>query len=199
MHTWYRTSLYCGLIPLCLGIAIYIAWYVTGKHWLETAGLLNIVLGVCLFCIGILSLVIYIYKAYKLNVRGYLRKAVLPLFILVINFPIAYMAVSSAEPSKSVCTLKVENNSAMQMMDFRLTERDKVYKIPPIPAHSKLEQKFNFKYEGSVYYSFQLDGKKQQGVVFGYVTSGISITSTLVVSETGIVTVEDIINGNKEL
>ena len=87
----------------------------------------------------------------------------------------------------------------MPMVDFRLTEQDKVYNIDPIPSHSKLEQEFNFEYEGSVYYSFLLGGKKQQGVVFGYVTGGISITSTLVVSETGIVTVEDVINGNKNL
>jgi len=195
INTWYRLSLYCGLIPLSLGVLIFYSWYLTGASWLEAAGLLNIVVGLWLFSAGLLCLGIYIYKSYKENISGSLKKVLLSLFILFINFPVAVAAIYFAEEKKSICTISVKNNSNMQITEFQINERENVYKLEDVPPGGELNKEFVFKYEGSVSYSFRLGGKHHQGLVFGYVASGLSSTSTLVVSESNEVSVEEVING----
>lgn len=181
--TWYRISFYCGLTPLIFGVAIYVAWYFTRENWLEAAGLINIFLGFCLFCLGILSLGVYVYKENKANSSGYLKRCLLPLFVLLINFPVAGAIIDSANFIKTTFTVSIKNDSNIPITDFVLSERDKSYKVDILPAGGAVKQEFHFIYEGSVYYHFSLNGKKYEGIMFGYVSHHGGSNAVMVISE----------------
>jgi hypothetical protein len=189
MNSWYKISLICGFTPLILGILIFFSWVVTEAPWLQLVGIINIIAGFCLFIVGIFCLGIYLYKAKKIKVRGYFKRSLFSLLILLINYPVAASAIYTANYIMSTSTVIIENYSSFEITQFRLTEREDIYQIEPIRPKGKTEKKYHFKYEGSVYYTFLLNGKKYKGLMFGYVSSGIKITSVMVISENGEVNV----------
>ncbi len=191
INAWYQIALLCGLFPLIFGIIIFISWFVTGAHWLELAGLINIVVGLCLFCIGIFFLGIYLYKAKQSNIDNYLKHSLIPLLILIINFPIAIVAINAATYIESISIVQIENHSEHNITNFRLMAGDERHKIGFIPKHGEAKDKFHFKHEGSVHYSFVMDEKNHEGIMFGYVTHGMGSTAIMVISDTGAVNVEE--------
>ena len=183
MNPWYKRSLICGIIPLIAGISIFITWYYSREPWLEAAGIINIGIGIVLFLLGLIFLVIYIIKS-----RRFLR-SLLPLFILLLNFPVAITALNTAYRIKSTCTVNIVNQSPYGISNFYLTERDLHNPVADIPPKSISTQEFNFQYEGTVYYSMQVNGKTHQGIIFGYVTGRMPLVATLRLTESGEVTV----------
>ena len=179
MNPWYKRSLACGVTPLVLGISIFIGWYFTHASWLEVAGIINIFFGLILFLLGIIFVGIYLFKT-----RQY-KRSLVPLLILLLNFPVATTIISKVEYIKSTCTLKIVNQSPYAITKFYLTERDYRHPVMDTPARSISRQEFHFKYEGTVYYTMQINGKTHQGNMFGYVTSGMSSVATLRLSESG--------------
>lgn len=191
MTRWYRLSLICGFTPLILGIVTFISWVVTGADWLQLAGILNIILGLALFACGVLFLGVYYLKARNQGNKEYLKKTALSLAVLVANFPAAAAALYSASYIIGTSTVVVVNNTAHDITDLVLSEREIIYKYPDIRAKQEIEQKFHFMYEGEVNYRFILDGVVLEGIMFGYVSAGRGVDAVMVVSEDGGVKIEN--------
>ena len=84
-------ALVCGGTPLIAGAAIFIAWCSSGASWLEGAGLLNILVGIVLFGIGVLSLILHLGPAIAGGFDGDKVMWVWVLTaaaLLVLNFPV---------------------------------------------------------------------------------------------------------------
>jgi hypothetical protein len=109
--------------------------------------------------------------------------------VLILNFFVVFGIVYAVDYIKSTCTLVVENRSSHEVRRLRLSERQRVYPVGVVPAGGRIEQDFHFKYEGSVRYAFEHNGKTFEGVAFGYVTGGHGYTSKMVIKESGDVTI----------
>ena len=71
MNRAYRIALICGVVPLTVGIFIFILWLVTRWDWLETAGLITIVGGCASFPVGMMALGYYCWiEGYVTNGLG---------------------------------------------------------------------------------------------------------------------------------
>lgn len=191
MKTWYRFALFCGLEPLLLGVVIFVTWLVTRARWLEFAGLINMMIGSCLVWVGLICLGVYAHKSRQQQLRGYVRRCLLALGIMLVNYPVAITFILIAEHLISESTAQVENRSGLLVEDFRLTEREKEYQMGDIEPGTRIERKFHFRHEGAVNYSFVLDHTPHSGIMFGYVTSGIGVTAVMIIDESGRVEVKE--------
>jgi len=185
VNVWYRISLACGLVPLGVGVLIFIGWFLTSAHWLEVAGLINIAVGLCLFCVGVFCLLVYGYKAKKSKSSYFLRRSLFLLLVLVVNLPLASAAILAVGYIKSAHTITVENHSDFIVTEFFLTERDASYAMGAIQPNERLEREIHFKYEGVVDYSFMLGEREHKGIMFGYVTGGMGGSVTMVITKSG--------------
>jgi hypothetical protein len=190
MNVLYRIALLSGLIPLSLGVGIFGLWLLTRSSWLEVAGLMNLGLGLVLFVAGIVCWIVYVVKVRREGSRFRLRMLV-PLLVLLVNFPAAFAIVYTVDYINSTSTLIVENRSSQEISGLRLSERDRVYSVGSVPAGGRIKRGFHFVFEGSVTYAFERDGKTFEGVAFGYVTSGVGYTSKMVINEPGDVTLAE--------
>ena len=118
MNIWYRLSLLCGLIPLILGVVILLTWINTRASWLETAGVLIIVIGVALFICGLFCLLFYVRSNSTLSNSVRKKKLILPLSILLLNFPAAILSLLIADSVYSTSTVTVQNNSNYEITEF---------------------------------------------------------------------------------
>ncbi|SHE21945.1 hypothetical protein [methanotrophic endosymbiont of Bathymodiolus puteoserpentis (Logatchev)] len=191
MNRWHLVSLACGFIPLCVGIFIFLAWLTTRAHWLEVAGIINLYAGLMLFCIGIISLIVYFYKAQKNTVGGYWKNSIVALMILLANIPVAVTIVSTVRYVVSASTVVFENQSSTKVEDIYLSEREHVYEIGSVLPNQTLEKGFHFQSEGAVSYSFTRNGNKYRGIMFGYVTGGMGSSAKMIITKSGKVEINE--------
>jgi hypothetical protein len=85
-----RATFLLGLVPLTVGLSIFFSWW-TGKAWflttyskLETMGFLWVLVSIPLGLAGLLTGLIFLFKAFKTN----LGKGLLGLFCVLINIPV---------------------------------------------------------------------------------------------------------------
>jgi hypothetical protein len=187
MGIWYKLSLASGLTPLIAGCIIFLSWLATRADWLMLAGVYNIMAGLALFVCGLGFLLVYGQKERKLTDRYPVKRTLISLGILLFNFPVAALALYSAEYIISTSTAIVINNSPFEITDLVISEREQSYPFPPIAAGQEVIEYFHFKYEGSVNYKLSLNGSVKTGVMFGYVTGGMGESATMVISSNGAV------------
>ncbi len=191
MNIWYRISLICGLTPLVIGILIFFSWLIARAHWLEAAGIINIYVGLVIFTIGMIALIIYIYKARKNSLDGYWKKSILPFAILIINFPFAAGVIVTVFYVLSFSTVIIENQSSTEIENIFLSERGHIYEFGSVMPNEVIEKKFRFKSEGSINYSYKRNGIKYEGIMIGYVTSEMGESASMVISESGEVNINE--------
>lgn len=185
MKNWYKLSLICGLIPLIAGCVIFALWLSTKSPWLMIAGIYNTTIGVALFIFGFIFLYVY-GKEEKKAGKAYPKKQVLiSSAILLLNLPVAASAVYSADYIMSASTVTVVNHSAFEVSNLILIEGDLSHPFPPVSPSQTIVEKFHFKYEGAVDYKLSLNGDMKEGMVFGYVSSGIGEHVTMIIKKDG--------------
>lgn len=159
-------------MPLLLGILIFICGYWISTELFITLGVCNIILGLLLFILGLLFLIDSIIKEFNNVNKINVKEILLSLGILLVNFPAAALAIHFADIESY--TVTIENDSNFRITDLVLVEQDKSHQIPVIEPHQQLTEKVHFNYEGSVNYRLSINSINQEGVLFGYVTDGIS-------------------------
>jgi len=189
-NKWYRASLLCGFAPLITGITIFVSWLITRVYWLEIAGIFIIIAGLVLFILGLLFLGAYYFKGKSNNSVSFKRVAT-SLAILVLNFPVAMFAVTTAINIMSTYSIMVKNNTPQVISDFTLIAKNKQYEFPVIKPQETITKDINFKHEGSVNYRFTFENEVQNGVMFGYVAAGLGQKTVRLISSDGNVNIEN--------
>ena len=191
MNIWYKLSLACGLIPLTTGGLIFFSWLASREDWLMTAGIFNIMAGLALFVCGLIFLFVYGLKERKLGNSYPIKRTLISLGILLLNFPAMALALSSAEYIISTSTATVINNSSFEVTDMVLREiSGQSYPFPSIAPGQEVTKDFHFKYEGSVDYELSLNGSVKTGIMFGYVTGGVGEVATMVITSDNVVEIK---------
>jgi hypothetical protein len=151
------------------------------------AGIYNIMAGLALFLCGLGFLLVYGQKERKSG-NGYpVKRTLIPLGILLFNFPAAALALYSADFIVSSSTATVINNSSFEITDMVLIEREQSYPFPPIAPGQEVIEHFHFKHEGSVEYKLSLNGSIKTGIMFGYVTGSGGEKATMAIHSDGAV------------
>jgi len=171
INKYYQMAIYLGRAPLSIGLLIFFMWFITRNSTLLLAGATTILLGLFSVSIGLVSLGIYVYKSKEYGIAKI--KILKALTILLINFPIAFLLISISSYLSSTFTIQINNQSHKIITDIHFIEHDKIYKIPDVKAHSKIQHDFHFQSEGKITYSLTIGKEQYTGMLFGYITSGI--------------------------
>jgi heme/copper-type cytochrome/quinol oxidase subunit 2 len=183
MTVWYKASIGFGLFPLIAGIGIYLLWLKTRANFLMTAGFLNILLGLISVLIAFVCLRVFMVKNRKENNKHPKIKLVIAFFIIFSNFPAAFAIIEAVQYEKSVYNIYIKNNSKHSVEHFSLTERNKEILVGDVNSKDILNKTIHFRHEGSVEYKFDLNGERYSGLLFGYVTSGLSFSADIIITE----------------
>ena len=185
---FYRASLILGVLPLLVGGGVLLSWFMTKASWLTLAGLYTIFFGVACFVIGIGCVAAYIARGSEKN---RVRKSLIPLTLLISNFPAALGAVYFAEYEVNKYVIEINNQTSSPVEDFRVIDGKKEYKISQIQSGGSVTEVYGNFPEGVVKYKFTYDEVELEGLIFGYVTSGTGRTAIVTIRENGDVSVEE--------
>lgn len=186
MNWPYRFALICGFVPLTTGTTVFIAWLLTRDDALMAVGAATTVWGSALFLVGVVSLVVYIWKARMARLENWRPKALFASLILISNVPAAAAYVMIVIYLESAYAVIVENSSPKRV--------DRVVLIGPNQARHEFasfaigehrEDDFHFLGEGSVTYEVWFGSLVQTGILDGYVSTGMGGCAVLKISSDG--------------
>jgi len=170
----YYIAISCGLFPLIVGTTIFVSWLLTGARWLMLAGLYNLGIGILLFIIGFMSVVLII--AYnRFEKRNLFAKTIIPLVLLLSNFPAAATILSTVEYLEKSHMVYVQNNMSEPIDKIVFTDpANHQFVIDDLDPHTKVTKRFLFRGEGTVNYRIQDDSIQKSGMLIGYITNAPS-------------------------
>lgn len=167
-------------LALLVGLTVFIAFWFTQASWLVLPGIFVFEGGLILSVVGAICLTIYAFKKSEIK-RGW-RQILGLYFLLLINIPLAILLFYLSYGIAGISVVRITNNSE-RIVDDITVQAGSIHHIVNFPPRTDKTKKIYIKGEGQVNYSVTVAGKTQSGVLFGYVTSGISQSARLTVDE----------------
>lgn len=156
------------------------------------AGIITIYSGLALFVVGLISLILYMLKARAAGVEKWGRRAAAAGAILVSNFPAAVLFMSAAIYIMSTYTVIVENGSTYTLDRVALFDpAGSLHDFGSVAARERRERDFHFGGEGRVTYEISINGVKQSGILFGYISGSTAGRARIKVGEDGVASAEE--------
>ncbi len=192
MNLAYKIALFCGLMPLILAVIILSGWFITGEVEFLIAGLFNIAGGVILFVIGICCLLYYEYQHRQNHQVSAWRKLLKPFLILIVNFPAAAACMYLVFFMMSVSVITVDNQTKEFISAIKLNTQKFVIKpILGVMPGDTIRKYRRFTQSGPIGYSFEYNGRVQEGTLIKYVSRHNGINVAMTISNNGSVSIEE--------
>ena len=141
-----------------------------------SAGLVVIFAGIAMFGLGLVALCAYFFKGRKagLETRKLVESCILTLMLLFSNFPVALACTWVANHEMSAYHLTFKNDSSEPVEDILVTWPGGSHPVA-VPLHSLESVQFKIRVtgEGAIEYTSMQGGESCEGVLVGYVTSGL--------------------------
>ena len=178
---WLKLAIFCGGLPLLAGVTLCgLFLTVAGDKSYESAwmsaGLAVIFAGLALFGLGLVALCVYFLKGRKagLEMRKLVENCVLTLLLLSSNFPVALACTWVANQEMSAYHLTLKNDSSEPVEDILVTWPGGSHPVA-VSLHSLESVQFKIRVtgEGPIEYTSMQGGESCEGVLVGYVTSGL--------------------------
>ena len=118
---WHKLAIACGLLPMILGTAIFVAWLITDSDVLEIIGLLLVYGGVALLALGLVCLLAFVSRARKAGI-AYRRARNWALVVLFLNFPLCAATIFLAFAMESAHHVTLVNRASAPVEDLVLTD-----------------------------------------------------------------------------
>jgi hypothetical protein len=178
---WLKAAIICGGLPLVAGL-ILCGLYLTvatdkgyESAWMG-AGLTIIFVGIVLFGLGLIALCVYFFKGRRegLEMRKLVENCILTLLLLSSNFPVALACTWVANYEMSAYHLTFKNESSEPVEDILVTWPGGSHPVA-VSLHSLESVQFKIRVtgEGPIEYTSRHGGESCEGVLAGYITSGL--------------------------
>jgi hypothetical protein len=194
MTLLYLLALVCGLVPLVTGISIFFLWKELRWPWLMEAGQWTLLGGLLLFVIGMLCLVLYIARSRaerQTSIGRLARQSVLPLCLLLVNFPVAVVLAMAAIDLETRYDLAVHNESQARVTDLALSGGGIDSDLGSLDPGTHLRLSFRIRGEGRLDLTFVQNSSRFETIVDGYVTTGLGGNKLIRILPEGRVVIED--------
>ena len=165
-----RIALACALLPMSAGLLVTAAWLVTGFRALESIGLLILIGGVPLFCVGMACCLIATIQdiAAKRHGRAWMPRTAAAATLLAANIPLALGCMHVGSLSR----IRVVNNSPAIVTSCVVTDpRGYTWQFGPIAPREASTRWMHFHGKGAVSYTATTN------LAAGPVNSGGTITT----------------------
>ena len=185
INIYYKTAISLGRTPLIIGTIIFFLWLVTHNDLLAFAGAITILIGFVSVILGVISLLIYLYKSKINSIKNSRIKIYKAFTILLINFPLVLIFIMISSYIRSTFTITIDNQTNSTIKNIHLTEFKNVYNLPDVLANTKVSHNLHFKSEGQVDYSIKVNRIEHTGILFGYITSGVHGDAHITITDLG--------------
>lgn len=173
-NTYKRIAQACGLLPLTAGIIFFALWWFTDNFIFVLFGVWTILIGLGLLVIGFVFLGIYYVKA-KPKFSALLR----PIGILLFPIPVAAVVVAIGASTMFSHRVTVISQCPQTVL-FEITDPSWSVFI----SEEGTSKRHKYWGEGPVLYIQFVDGVlASEGVLIGYITSGMGSDVTIFVDE----------------
>ncbi len=184
-----KSAIVFGAVPLLVGTLIYGTWRLTRWHWLGTAGLLTLPLGLAAFLAGTIALTWHLWREWRVGrtTRSPLwLHAVLVGGLLLINFPAAVFYMLSAINITTRYTVRVHNDSDRPIESLVVTGPGVRVELGPIAPGQQAQRHVHFRGDGTLDFSARQQEILFSGQLEGYVTGGLGGNRTIRVKQRGV-------------
>jgi hypothetical protein len=174
-----KIEIACGAIPLVAGTAIYVTWRVTRWESLMALGLLNILVGLAMFAVGVGCLLCQSMREEASSgpqpIDAGLRNLLVACLLLV-NFPVAFVYVLSADDVMSRVTIRIVNESGNKIDAIAIEGIGVDKHVDPVQAGGYDRVYLRHVGEGGVSFTARHGGQEINGELIGYVVGGEDVT-----------------------
>lgn len=188
-----RIAFVFGLTPLFIGTLIFIAWLRVRLDWLETAGLITIVVGFVLFLGGLLALLLHLIRENDNERRARSMcfwQSCIAGGLLFANFPAALLYCHSALELKTSYTVVVHNQSSQPVDSFVVRAPGIDEELGPIGPNQLKQLAMHFRGDGPLQIVCRQEEVLFEGKLEGYVTSGVGGMKTVRITQKGAFEIE---------
>lgn len=191
MRRAYRIALFCGALPLVVGVSIFLLWLITRWNWLMMAGLFTLYGGVAISFIGIVSLALFCWLAYRAPERP--RRLWISTFacaaLLFSHFPAAAGIIATVIAIETRYTVVVHNASQQPLGDVRVFGGGCVANFGTIPPGSVARRSFWIQGDGELKIRAVSGTTAHAKVIDGYVTQYRGGRTTVTINSDGSISV----------
>jgi len=163
MNRSLKLALFCGGFPLVAGVTIFLLWWATGSEWLMLAGIWNIIVGLALFAVGLVSLIfscsLQLFRSDLPRPRAGVQS--LALLLLLANFPAAlgiWVAVIAIVRGETRYVVAVHNGAPQPLVNCRVTGAGCMVSFGDVPPGGRVERSFHIQQRGNLELQASLAG-----------------------------------------
>jgi len=193
-----RVAVLSGLLPLLIGVSLFVLWIITRWDWLMLAGAILIYGGLASFVIGSIALVRYCWAACRSADpprRKWVPSALACAALLLSNFPTAGGIIAAVIAIETCYSVVVHNDSQQSLSDVRVYGGGCEADLGTIPPGGHAQRSLWIKRDGELEFRAVSSSTTHQVTIDDYVTSGIGCRTVVVINPDGTVSVS---NGNAE-
>lgn len=193
MNGLYRIAKYCAVIPMIVGISIFVLWLLTRWDEWMMLGAFTLIGGLALLIVGFLALGAYYWIASRSP--GIPRQQIKPTMFKVIgllfsNFLVAGGIIAAVLFLGCRYTVVIHNTTQQSLDDVRVFGAGANFTFESIPPGATAQQSICIKQDGLLMLETVINSTKHTNNISGYVTKlgGYRHRSVIVGSE-GVISV----------
>ena len=189
-----RLTVLCGVVPLVVGIAIFVAWALTGAQWLILAGLLTLKAGACSIIVGTVLLIIYVASSWQrpgISRRRLVGQGLAVLGLYGVSVVVAAGAAIGGVMLISRYTVVVANQSHTPLQSVRIEGGGVGVDLGDVPPGGTVRESFWIEHDGELVLTGRHGPNDVTAIVDGYVTNGIGAHREVVLDADGVITVSE--------
>jgi hypothetical protein len=189
----FKSAIILGAAPLLAGTLIYATWRLTQWHWLEIAGLLNILFGFAAFVAGSVAPARHLRSEWRVGdaTRGRLWLQALSVGgLLLVNFPAAAFFALSAIDVETRYKVRVSNDSNRPIESLIVAGPGVRVELGPIAPGQLTRRNIHFDGDGTLDFLARQQQTQFGGQLEGYVTGGWNGDKTIRVRQGGTFDIE---------
>lgn len=198
MDRTFRIALLCGLLPLLVGVSLFVLWLITRWDWLMVGGFLTLYGGLASFLIGAIALTRYCWAACRSANpprRKWIPAALACAALLLSNFPTAGGIIAGVIAIKTCYSVIVHNASQHALRDVRVCGGGCDADLGTIPPGGLARRSFWIQRDGELEFLAVSGSTTRHMIIDGYVTNGMGGRAEVVVEQNGSISVS---NGSAE-
>ncbi|MEM1041776.1 MAG: hypothetical protein AAGI91_04020 [Bacteroidota bacterium] len=180
---FYRVAMLCGILPMTVGVAVYLLYEITRWDSLPLIGMFTIRGGLVSVAIGFVCVIAYAFKRHAVGQLWGPRvgKAV---SVMVLNIPVCLIVIILGINSMTRFTVVLENEGQETITRFEIEGPGVEKTIEDVAPGKSKSARMHFNNEGTLVYRAEVRGELMEGTIEGYVTGADGGKSIVTFSDT---------------
>jgi hypothetical protein len=192
MDRTFRVAVLSGLLPLLVGVSLFVLWIITRWDWLVAGGFVMLYGGLVSFLIGAIALACYCWAASRSADpprRKWVPSALACAALLLSNFPTAGGIIAAVITIETCYSVVVHNASQQALIDVRVYGGGCEADLGTIPPGGLAQRSLWIQHDGELEFRAVSSSTNHHMTIDGYVTNGMGGRAVVFVEPNGTISV----------